>query len=103
MPIYEYKCNSCLSVIEHFQVKADGGPKKIPCPVCKDKDADKIISPGIFRFDKIFTAGGPTHQDKDGGLGHLDGDHQEESEKQQRDYAQAKAKGKGNDYIFGQE
>lgn len=102
-PIYEYKCDSCLCVTERIQTKMDGGPKTIPCRVCKDK-AKKIISVGCFRMDgKMFTPGGPTAHDKDGGLGPITDDHQEQSAKEQSDYRQAQRIGKESDYVFGED
>ena len=100
MPIYEYFCNSCLSITELYQNACDGGPTHV---VCKCGDfADK--KPSVFqsRMDgKLITPGGPVYESQKDDIGPLTGDLQERSAKEQRDYAQEKRRGKGDEYIFG--
>tara|TARA_Y100001970_G_scaffold291086_1_gene427008 strand:+ start:1483 stop:1710 length:228 start_codon:yes stop_codon:yes gene_type:complete len=49
MPIYEYKCNKCNKVFEHFQNISDDPLKT--CVLCGKKNSvTKIISPSGFRL-----------------------------------------------------
>lgn len=100
-PIYEYFCDSCLETAEIYQTSCDGGPSKILCKVCGDI-AKKRPSTFAARMDgKLITPGGPVYESQKDDIGPLTGDLQERSAKEQRDYAQEKRRGKGDEYIFG--
>lgn len=45
MPIYEYRCRSCLHEFEHFQKITDEPIKQ--CPKCKGK-VDRLVSSTSF-------------------------------------------------------
>ena len=48
MPIYEYKCQDCGSIFEHFQKISD---KDIDvCKVCSKGNVKKLISSSGFRL-----------------------------------------------------
>ena len=48
MPIYEYKCQDCGSIFEHFQKISD---KDIDvCKVCSKRKVKKLISSSGFRL-----------------------------------------------------
>ena len=48
MPIYEYKCQDCGSIFEHFQKISD---KDIDvCKVCSKGKVKKLISSSCFRL-----------------------------------------------------
>lgn len=99
MALYEYYCDSCCTITELFQTPSDGGPKTIKCKTCKNT-ARKVQSAFIIRMHKLMEPGGEVYQDQKDNIGAITGDHQEESAKEYSDYNQAKAKGKGMDYIF---
>jgi len=99
MPVYEYKCPGCLCISEHYQTKCDGGPEYITCKICRDSKAFKIISKTNWKFGGLMTPGGPVWDEKDRDMGVLTGDHQEESEKEIRDYNKAKRQGKEWEYL----
>jgi putative FmdB family regulatory protein len=44
MPIYEFKCKNCDHVFEELVFSASAGSDDIICPVCKEKNADKLMS-----------------------------------------------------------
>ncbi len=44
MPIYEYKCKKCDHVFEEFVFSSNTGSEDIICPVCGEKNADKLMS-----------------------------------------------------------
>lgn len=71
-------------------------PDVIICPTCK-KEAVRIISKSHFRMNKIFSAGGPTINDKDGheSLG-MTGEAAEQSEKMEADKRQFIEEERGN-------
>jgi putative FmdB family regulatory protein len=44
MPIYEFKCKNCDHVFEELVFSSNAGSEDIICPVCKEKNADKLMS-----------------------------------------------------------
>tara|TARA_R100001079_G_C4392002_1_gene127626 strand:+ start:280 stop:480 length:201 start_codon:yes stop_codon:yes gene_type:complete len=51
MPIYEYQCNKCKKIIEHWHGLVSYDPK---CDSCGSKDLKRIISKTTTRFGKDF-------------------------------------------------
>jgi putative FmdB family regulatory protein len=44
MPIYEFKCKKCDHVFEEFVFSSNSNFEEIICPVCGEKNADKLMS-----------------------------------------------------------
>lgn len=44
MPIYEFKCKNCQHVFEEFVFSSSVEVESIVCPVCGEKNADKLMS-----------------------------------------------------------
>jgi putative FmdB family regulatory protein len=44
MPIYEFKCKKCDHIFEEFVFSSNAGSEEIICPVCSEKNADKLMS-----------------------------------------------------------
>ncbi len=88
MPIYEYWCEDCNRLWEDLVLKISDGKESIECPVCK-KELPRAISTSNIRMGKVFTAGGPCIEDKDGheSLG-MTGEQMEESAREQSDLKQ---------------
>lgn len=51
MPLYEYQCNKCEKIIEHWHGLVNMDPK---CKECNSKDLRRIISKTSTRFGKDF-------------------------------------------------
>ena len=44
MPIYEFKCKKCHHIFEEFVFSSSVDSESIICPVCGEKNADKLMS-----------------------------------------------------------
>ena len=59
MPIYEFRCNSCLQKISFF-VKSIGKPLTPVCPTCGSKELSRLIS--SFAYHKSLST---IHEESD--------------------------------------
>lgn len=102
MPIFEWSCIKCEKVHEAY-VSQPKEFEETTCPFCGEQ-AKRVPSRFTIRMDgRLMTEGGPVHQDQRDDIGLLDGDKQEDSAKQISDYRQSARKGKGMDYVFGED
>ena len=44
MPIYEFKCKNCDHVFEELVFSTNYSSENIICPVCGEKNTDKLMS-----------------------------------------------------------
>jgi putative FmdB family regulatory protein len=44
MPIYEFKCKKCEHIFEELVFSSGAGSEDVICPVCGEKNADKLMS-----------------------------------------------------------
>lgn len=88
MPIHEYRCAGCNITFEDITTKVSDVVDWMECPLCFGK-AGILLSRSHIRMRKLFTAGGPNIEDKDGfeSLG-MSGEEAQESEKKHHDHTQ---------------
>jgi putative FmdB family regulatory protein len=64
MPIYEYKCKKCDHLFEEFVFSSNTGSEDIICPVCGEKNADRLMSAfsasGTSSIGSGAPSGGPS-------------------------------------------
>jgi putative FmdB family regulatory protein len=44
MPTYEYRCRDCHQVFDRVEPLADHGSKRPPCPKCKSKNVEQVLT-----------------------------------------------------------
>lgn len=88
MPINTYTCSYCGAVEELITTKISDVVEKLICPHCSETMIKDLCCANL-RMGKLFTAGGPAIQDKDGyeSLG-MTGDAAEKSAKMRSDHEQ---------------
>jgi len=88
MPLNDYHCFSCDWEKEIITTKISDVEAYVECPNCGAM-AEKLMGACHLRFRKLFTAGGPNVEDKDGfeSLG-MTGEQAQESEKKHFDHKQ---------------
>lgn len=45
MPTYEYRCRDCQNVFDRVERLAEHGDKAPPCPKCKSKNVQQVMTP----------------------------------------------------------
>jgi putative FmdB family regulatory protein len=45
MPTYEYRCRDCHEVFDRVEALADHGSRRPPCPKCKSKNVEQVLTP----------------------------------------------------------